>query len=154
MAFDSISHEVLYKKLIAHGLSGNALEYLQDYLTNRYQFSVVNGSSSRDAQVEYGVPQGSILGPTCFTMNIGDMPTMIDSESELFADDQTAFEIDYSIDTALLRLQESLNQLKNYTSSNSLTIHPEKCEIIIISRLPFIGPLPNIATKQQKHQNC
>ena len=144
-AFDSISHNVLHKKLAAHGLSGNALLYLQDYLTHRNQFTIVNGSSSSDAKVEYGVPQGSILGPTCFTMNIADMPTMIDSDSEMFADDQTAFEIDHSLDSALTRLQNSIHQLQSYTSSNSLTIHPEKCEIIIISKSPFIGPLPDIS---------
>ena len=144
-AFDTISHDVLHKKLAAHGLSGNALLYIQDYLANRNQFTIVNGSSSRDSKVEYGVPQGSILGPACFTMNIADMPTMIDSDSELFADDKTTFEIDKSIDCALTRLQKSIHQVESYTSTNSLTVHPEKCEIIIISRSPFIGPLPNIS---------
>ena len=105
----------------------------------------MNGSSSRDSKVEYGVPQGSILGPACFTMNIADMPTMINSDSELFADDKTTFEIDKSIDCALTRLQKSIHQVESYTSTNSLTVHPEKCEIIIISRSPFIGPLPNIS---------
>ena len=67
---------VLDKMLVAHGdLSGNALLYPQDYLTNQNQFTIVNGSSSNDAKVEYGVPQGFILGPTCFTTNIADMPT-------------------------------------------------------------------------------
>ena len=144
-AFDSISHSVLRKKLAAHGLSGNALSYLQDYLSHRNQFTIVNGSSSSDAKVEYGVPQGSILGPTCFTMNISDMPTSIDSDSEMFADDQTAFEIDHSLDSALTRLQSSIRQIQSYTTSNSLTIHPEKCEIVIITRSPFIGPLPDMS---------
>jgi len=69
-----------------------------------------------------------------------DMPSKIDSESDMFADDTTIFEIDSSIDIALKKLQLSVNQLQSYTSSNSLTIHPEKCEIIILSRSAFTGP--------------
>ena len=62
-AFDSISQNVLNKKLTAHDLSGNALLYLQDYLTHRNQFTIVNGSSSIDAKVKHGVPQGSNFCP-------------------------------------------------------------------------------------------
>ena len=102
------------KKLVVHGLSGNALEYLQDYLTNRYQFVKLC--------TEF---QGSILGPTCFTMNIGDMPTMINSESEMFADDQTAFEINYPIDTVLMRLRRNLSKPKLHIMIK-LTYHPPR----------------------------
>ena len=114
---------------------------IQDYLANRNQFTIVNGSSSRDSKVEYGVPQGSILGPACFTMNIADMPTMIDSDSELFADDKTTFKIDKSIDCALTRLQKIIHQVESFTSTNSLTVHPEKCEILYL-KIPVHRSIP------------
>ena len=82
-----------------------------------------------------------ILGPAYFTTNMAYMSTMINSDSELFADDKTTFEIDSSIDYALTRLQKSIHKVKSYTLTNSLTVHSEKCEILIISRSPFIGQL-------------
>ena len=75
------------------------------------------------------------------------MPAAIVSDSKMFANDQTVFEIDYSLDSALTRLQTSVQQLQNYTSSNS-------CKIVIIARSPFIGPLPDIINKWEKHQLC
>ena len=86
-----------------------------------------------------------ILGPAYFTTNMAYMSTMINSDSELFADDKTTFEIDSSIDYALTRLQKSIHKVKSYTPTNSLTVHPEKCEILIILRSQFIGPLPKIS---------
>ena len=36
---------------------------LQSYLMSRRQFVSYNGCNSSTQQIEYGVPQGSILGP-------------------------------------------------------------------------------------------
>ena len=143
-AFDSLSHEVLFKKLAAAGISGDFYDYLVSYLSDRYQYSVVNGEESETLHVEFGVPQGSILGPTCFTTNIDDMPQETDCNMELFADDPTAFKIGDSVDQVLGDLQISVNNIRSYAIKNYLTIHPDKCKILVLSRQPFMGPLPAV----------
>lgn len=62
-AFDTISHEILSRKLQAIGVSGCIHEWIMCYLTNRSQFSVGNGSSGC---VRFGVTQGFPLGPRLY----------------------------------------------------------------------------------------
>ena len=100
-AFDSISHNILLKKLAAHGVTGTSLELLESYLSNRKQLTYVNGINSEFTQVNYGVPQGSILGPTSFIANVKDLPPSVESQTELLADDCTICECDSSIDLVI-----------------------------------------------------
>ncbi len=61
-AFDNIDHNILLSRLQNYiGISGIALAWFKSYLSDRYQFAVVNDEVSYRSQVEYGVPQGSVL---------------------------------------------------------------------------------------------
>ena len=62
-AFDKVWHDGLIFKLDQNGISGNLLRLLQNYLSNRKQRVVLNGSYSDYSTVKSGVPDGSVLGP-------------------------------------------------------------------------------------------
>ena len=49
-------------------LKVDACATITDYLTNRMQYIVVKGISTKPLRVISGVPQGSVLGPLLFLM--------------------------------------------------------------------------------------
>jgi Reverse transcriptase (RNA-dependent DNA polymerase) len=72
-AFDTVQHEILLKKLAKFGISGNLLEWLKSYLSNRTQCVDINGSLSDLADIIMSVLQGSSLGPILFLCFINDI---------------------------------------------------------------------------------
>ena len=52
---------------------------------------VLNGQNSSWANVEAGIPQGSILGSLLFLIYINDLPDNLSTNVKLFADDTTVF---------------------------------------------------------------
>ena len=45
-AFDSVSHEILLRKLSARGIAGDLHTYIHNYLQNRKQITTLNGATS------------------------------------------------------------------------------------------------------------
>lgn len=66
-AFDTIDHEMLIDRLSSEfGIRGTALQWFRSYPTGRsFQVSVKNVLSDVHL-LDYGVPQGSVLGPPSF----------------------------------------------------------------------------------------
>ncbi len=67
--FDTIDHNILLNKLENFvGISGSAVAWFKSYLYDRHQFVAVNKEVSYRSQMQYGVPQGSVLKPLLYTL--------------------------------------------------------------------------------------
>ena len=94
-AFDSVSHAILETKLARDfGISALLLDWLKSYLKERQQYTAVNGSTSELMPISLGIPQGSVLGATLFTLFTNDLPSSVSSGSVyMFADDTMVYSI-------------------------------------------------------------
>lgn len=89
--FDTVKHLLLLHKLSVIGLPASVPHWVQDYLSNRKQCLIVNGTSSSSVDVTSGVPQGSVLGPLRFLVFINDLTEGISSHIRLYADDSVIY---------------------------------------------------------------
>ena len=65
-------------------IDSKILLWITNFLNNRKQRVVVDGSFSHFADVESGVPQGTVLGPLLFLLHINDLPSCVNSKVRLF----------------------------------------------------------------------
>ena len=120
-AFDSIEcykvwHDCLIFKLKQNGISGSLLKLFQNYLSNRKQCVVLNGSISEYSGVESGVPQGSVLGPLLFLIYINDLERNLKSNIKFFADDtMMLFSLVKDPDISALHLNHNLDIIRKWT---------------------------------------
>ena len=112
-------------------ITGALLDSIKDYLSGRLQFTVLNGVKSDILPVTTGIPQGSVLGPTLFTLFTNDLPEAI-SEGNLYmyADDTSIYCIGENADVAVAALNNALQEVQMWCTDNRLTPHPTKSEAI------------------------
>ena len=131
-AFDCISHDLLIAKLHADGFSKQALNLINDYLSNRYQRTKVPDKFSTWLELIIGVPQGSILGPLLFNIYINDLFLFSQHFTMAnYADDCTPYEFSGSIDEVILKLQNDYNSLLGWYKSNYLKPNPDKWLLLL-----------------------
>ena len=132
-AFDKVSHSLLTHKLYHYGIRGKTNKWIQNFLSDRKQVVVVEGERSETIDVESGVPQGSVLGPSLFLFYINDMPEGIRSRVRLFADDTIVY-LTIASDKDSDHLQEDLNKLEIWEKKWKMAFHPDKCNVLTITR--------------------
>ena len=88
-AFDSVNHRILIGRLNSLGFSN---DWLTNYFSDRVQCVKSEGLLSGPLAVSMGVPQGSILVATLFSVYINDVALAAgDSLIHLYADDTTVY---------------------------------------------------------------
>ena len=125
-AFDTLNHEILLNKLENYGFRGKINEILGSFLRDRKQYVRLNEIETDKLTVQTGVPQGSVLGPFLFLIYINDLPDSCEkAEVAMFADDTTLIKSGKRVDPLL---SQEINCVRDWFSSNKLTVNPEKCE--------------------------
>ena len=132
-AFDTVSHDILLKKLRHYGVGGVVYNLLKSYLTERKQFVYINGSYSTTQTIQFGVPQGSNLGPILVSIYVNDMFNIFDFSPVLYADD-TCLYVKASKEKDLESLMNRKVEIANrWMTANKLTINATKSSALLIT---------------------
>jgi len=90
-AFDAVDHSIMLDVLRRRfGIQDEALNWLDDFLTDRSQAIRSGANQCDDAALSFGVPQGSVTGPKRFIEYVEDVDCQFEKHHlhhHLFADD-------------------------------------------------------------------
>ena len=86
-AFDKVPHISILRKMDAYGFATAILIWILQFLSERRQRVLVQGSASGYQRATSGVPQGSVLGPASFLVYINDISVRLSSQIRIFAND-------------------------------------------------------------------
>lgn len=133
-AFDCVNHKILLQKLYTFNLSKNTVSWIESYLYNRKQRTIISKGNitfkSSWKRVQDGVPQGSILGPLLFLLYVNDLPLNISNSLTLYADDTTAVIKANSNAELYTKLEGALTELSEWFEGNFLKMNHEKTQLI------------------------
>ena len=134
-AFDTVDHAILLKKMAHYGVRGNALQWFESYLSNRYQYVTYNGISSSTQAIKCGVPQGSILGPLLFLIYINDLCSVCKhTDPILFADDTNLFSSGKDIQALESNINSELSNISLWLKVNKLSLNIKKTHYMVFCR--------------------
>jgi Reverse transcriptase (RNA-dependent DNA polymerase) len=134
-AFDAIDHGTLLNRVeIDFGVSGKVLEWLGSFLTNRTQAVVVGKSISRTVRCEFGVPQGSVLGPILFTLYTSPLAGIVKSYGathSAYADDANILSALRSTDRGECAAELATIAIRDWYTSNGMLLNVDKSDALI-----------------------
>ena len=127
--------------MIGLGLLRRHSNWFESYLTGRCQRIKLGECLSSKADLKFGVPQGSVLGPLVFTFYTTPLSSMIVEHAiphHLYADDSQLY-VSFASGVsaaALNSLQSCLASVQSWTSTNKMKLNPDKTEFLLIGNGP------------------
>ena len=133
-------------KIRSLGVSPSALEWFKSYLKGRYQYVRIGDAASLSLPVDYGVPQGSILGPVLFTVYIKDLLTVPKHcQSACYVDDSKLY-LKFKTSelyNAVSAVNSDLNEICLWCCHNSLLLNPDKTKLLVVGVPQLLRQLPD-----------
>ena len=117
----------LTAKLFCYGVLPWSFNLIFSYLSNRIQHVKIKTSYSDKSNTEYGVPEGSILGPLLFNTDLNDLFFECDdSEIASYADNTTPYSCANDLPSIITQKQSTASKLFSWFTNNHTEVIPGK----------------------------
>ena len=151
-AYDTTWKYGILRDLHEAGLRGRMPVFISKFLENR-NFRIRLGSTLSDAfQQEMGVPQGSILSVTLFSLKINSLVKVLnkDVEGSLYVDDFLMSYRAKNTNSCERQLQGCLHKIEDWCNENGFKFSPTKTVCIHFHRKKGILPEPELLLNGKK----
>ena len=107
----------------------------RDYLSNRHQLVQIDDKTSEKLPIDFGVPQGSILGPVLFNLYVRTISSNGRSNYLLYADDTTMLRHTKVINLpqTINEMQQEMNEVNTWSEEKNLCLNAQKTKVILFS---------------------
>lgn len=146
-AFDTVSIPILLNKMQCFGVRGSSLAWFASYLTGRQQIvRIGEGSLSQSLPINFGVPQGSVLGPTLFTIYINDLLKLEIPRSDVicYADDTAIIFHGANWKDAIRATEIGMSIVCHWLDNNLLTLNTSKTNFIMFHITRASAPMSQL----------
>ena len=82
--FDTLDHKILLSRLHLLGVRYLTLSWFSSYLSDRSSSVNIYNSFSSISPMTYGVPHGSVLGPSLFYIYVYPLPSIISKYPNIY----------------------------------------------------------------------
>ena len=138
-AFDTLDPDKLLLILKEEiGIDGIALQWFRSFLTGRTQRVKINGKYSESKRIYYGVPQGSVLGPILFGINVRSQRLVFENnkfKTSSFADDANGrkqFALKFQFHALQHGTASVMKEIVKWSNLHYVKINPDKTEMILL----------------------
>ena len=115
-----------------YGIRGITNKWFKSFLKNSKWYITIQGIKSEQISIDYGVPQGSVLGPLLFIIFVNDFHSAIRfSAVYCFANDTNLLLSDYSLTKLNKHINRALKLANEWICASKLLLNLTKTEIII-----------------------
>ena len=111
--------------MLQNGISGNLLDLISSFLSDRKQRVLLNGQTFEWRNVTAGVPQSSILGPLLFLIYINNLSGDLSSKAKFFAYDTSLFSVTHDIITSANELNNDLKKISDWAFQWKMSFNPD-----------------------------
>lgn len=138
-AFETVSHQVLERRLRSAGIGERALALLTSFLSNRQQSIHWESLKSGDFNIPCGVPQGSALSPTLFNIYVAPLVRSYGLVLVSYVDDsQIVISVTKQAVDSAHNFHACLSHIMEWMSQNYLKINTDKTEVMEVGNGPSV----------------
>ena len=148
-AYDTACRSGILKQLHRMGIRGRMMKFIHSFLSDRFIKVRVGNTLSQPFLQEEGVPQGSVLSVTLFSVAINNILEVVTPpvKCSLFVDDLVIYCTGHDAISTCRHLQRSIDAVSKWADENGFKFSSSKTVAVRFTRCRRLEEVPTLTLK-------